>query len=222
MRHEPGSKRKWWVIAAIVLALHLSLLLFVRPEYFDFVLRDVNAPPGASSSGGAAYPDAIIAIPIDVEPPAQEAPPEPAEPVAEVPSQERPAASEQDEGDDGDGGSGGELGAIDLGDILGDAAQPRGGGGATREQTVPPRPVEITWPETSRLKHCIGRHVNVRILVGEDGRIREVTPASAEVPADCLAAALDAARRIKFSPGRVGGRPAALWAQVRIDFEEKR
>ena len=216
MRTREDSKRKWWVIAAIVLALHLILLVSVRPEFFDLFLRDIHAPSGGRSPGAASLPDAIIAIQVDVEDAETEIPLEVAEkPSAVAPPHPVPRAS----GGSGDAES---FQTIDLGEILGDAAQPREGGATRRQETVPPRPVEITWPETRRLKHCIGRHVDVRILVGEDGGIRDVVPEAGDIAPDCLKAAVDAARRIKFTPGRVGGKPAELWAQVRIDFEEKR
>jgi hypothetical protein len=35
-------------------------------------------------------------------------------------------------------------------------------------------------------------------------------------------AALETARRIKFTPGTVAGKPAALWSVVTIDFEERK
>lgn len=217
MKRDDGrSRRKWWIIAAIALAFHLALLLFVEPEYFDFLLRDINAPSGASSSRSASsWPDAIIAIQVDVEDTESDIP---AQPLAE-PTTAAPATVPRDGERTGEDEA---LESVDVGDILGAAQAPRAGGGDRRDETIPPRPVEITWPETRRLKHCIGRHADVRILVGEDGRIREVVPQPGDIAPDCLAAALDAARRIKFTPGRVDGKPAELWAQVRIDFEEKR
>ncbi len=62
----------------------------------------------------------------------------------------------------------------------------------------------------------------MRILVGGDGKIQKVEPQANDLPPDCLRSALDAAAKIKFAPGKVDGKPATLWAQVRIDFEEKR
>lgn len=216
MTRRAESKRKWWVIVLMVVAFHLALLLTVRREYLDVFLHDVHAPSGARSSGAASFPDAIIAIQVDVEDAQREIPVE----VAPTPSStQTPTPTTQPPTGAGDGGR---AQTVDLGDILGDAGQPREGGGTRRQEAVPPRPVEITWPETKRLKHCIGNHVDVRILVGEDGSILDVVPQSPDVEADCLDAAIAAARRIKFAPGRLGGKPAELWAQVRIDFQEKR
>ncbi len=216
MTRHRESRRKWWVIAAVVIGFHLALLLFVRPEYFHFLMRDLHSPSGSLRSAAPGFPDAIIAIQVDVEDSETDIPDEP---VAEESRPVPPSpVSRNHEGADGTDANE----AVDIGDILGNAAEPRAGGGNRIGETVPPRPVEITWPETRRLKHCIGRHVDVRILVAADGRIREVIPQHPDIPADCLDAAMEAARRIKFTPGRVDGKPTELWAQVRIDFEEKR
>ncbi|HEX5132606.1 MAG TPA: energy transducer TonB [Candidatus Krumholzibacteria bacterium] len=211
------SKRKWWTLVLIVLLLHAAALLFVRPEYFDFLLRDSKSPSGAAHRARAAsMPDAIIAIQVDVEDSESEIP---EQPVTE-PSRPAPPSPEQDANLPGEDAEA--LQTVDLGDLLGQASSPRAGGGTRLNETIPPRPVEITWPETRRLKHCIGRHVDVRIRVAADGTIREVVPDASDIAPDCLRAALDAAGRIKFAPGKVNGTPSELWAQVRIDFEEKR
>ena len=110
----------------------------------------------------------------------------------------------------GDGGVPGGVGAR-----TGDAGQPPPG-------VVPPRPVEITWPDTRKLSHCVGLRIDVRIRVDETGRVERVEPASQGLPPDCVRAALDTAKRIRFMPGTVGGKPAVLWSLVTIDFEKKK
>jgi len=64
--------------------------------------------------------------------------------------------------------------------------------------------------------------IDVRIRVDELGRVERVEPASTGLPEDCVRAALDTAKRIKFTPGTVAGKPAALWSLVTIDFEKKK
>ncbi len=215
VRREQSSKRVWWVLVILVLLFHLALLVFVRPEYLDFFVRDIDTTSGAGARHGASVPpDAIIAIQVDVEAEDQTVP-ETAT-ATESPSDATPSPDATQTGHDD------ALETLDLGELIGQTRSPRAGSGTGARETIPPRPVEITWPETRRLKHCIGRHVDVRILVGEDGAIRRVEPQANDLPPDCLQSALDAAGKIKFSPGRVAGKPATLWAQVRIDFEEKR
>lgn len=113
-------------------------------------------------------------------------------------------------------GVGDAEGSAGVGARTGSGSGPRGGG------TVPPRPVEITWPDTRKLAHCVGLRIDVRIRVDALGRVERVEPASQGLPADCVQAALDTAKRIRFTPGTVDGKPAALWSLVTIDFEKKR
>jgi hypothetical protein len=112
----------------------------------------------------------------------------------------------------GDGGTGGGAGAR-TGSATGPGVGAAGG-------TVPPRPIEITWPDTRKLSHCVGLRIDVRIRVDELGRVERVEPASTGLPDDCVRAALETAKRIKFTPGTVAGKPATLWSLVTIDFEK--
>lgn len=216
-QRDDDSRRKWWFVVALVLLFHLAVLIFVRPGYFHFLLRDISPPASSGSRRSATFaPDAIIAIKVDVEKSDDVEPtPEQAATVSKPVSEPHPSAKPGDQ-------SNRPLEGVDIGEIIDQAGKPRAGGGAPPDETIAPRPIEITWPETRRLKHCIGRHVDVRILVGEDGKIQKVEPQPSDLPPDCLRSALDAARKIRFEPGRVDGKPATLWAQVRIDFEEKR
>lgn len=113
-------------------------------------------------------------------------------------------------------GTGDANGTGGVGARTGSASGSPGGG------TVPPRPIEITWPDTRKLAHCVGLRIDVRIRVDALGRVERVEPASQGLPEDCVQAALDTAKRIRFTPGTVGGKPAALWSLVTIDFEKKK
>jgi TonB family protein len=223
LMHAGTSRRARLAPAAAVLLALALLLVTARPTGIDVFFNRIIPPPSKYDRGGGpptsrAEPDAVIAIRVDVETDAStidvEPPPPPPPPDggdAEPPRDERPGAR-------GDVSPPSEEGIDELLERAG-AARPRSS--AAAGDAVPPRPVEITWPETRRLKHCIGRSVEVRVLVGDDGRVVRAEAAPARVGTDCLDAALDAARRIKFEPGRVGGLPTALWTQVRIDFERK-
>jgi hypothetical protein len=87
---------------------------------------------------------------------------------------------------------------------------------------IPPRALEITWPDTRNLKHCLGHNIDIKIKVDADGSILSAEAVGAGHPADCVRAALESAKRIVFEPGLIGGRPAAMWTQVRIDFRKKK
>jgi hypothetical protein len=83
---------------------------------------------------------------------------------------------------------------------------------------IPPRPLQITWPDTRDLEHCLGQHIDVRIQVDEDGSILRIEAGELDHPEDCLEAALKSAREIVFAPGRINGKPARMWTQIQIDF----
>jgi TonB family protein len=63
--------------------------------------------------------------------------------------------------------------------------------------------------------------VNVQILVSEEGRVQDVKIGPTGMLPACADAALAAARHIRFEPGRTGGVPAAMWTEVRIDFQRR-
>ena len=86
----------------------------------------------------------------------------------------------------------------------------------------PPRPVEITWPQTEKLGHCLGLEIDIRIRVGRKGEVLRVEPVSSGYPADCTQAAINAAQRIRFRPGTVDGNAEAMWTQIRIEFRRQR
>jgi TonB family protein len=209
----------------VALVAGAVLLVMVRPTGMDAFFHRIESPPaglGPAAGDGASAPrppatDAVIAIRVDLETDVSTidlTPPPPPPPVPEAPPREQPREVADEEGPS--------RADLDVGDVLERAGVPRTGGSASSGGAVPPRPIEITWPETRRLKHCIGRSFEVRVLVGEDGLVQRVEAAAQTVEADCQEAALEAARRIKFEPGRVGGVASTVWTQVRIDFERKR
>jgi hypothetical protein len=114
----------------------------------------------------------------------------------------------------------GDSDSDDILDLVNDAQAPLPGSPATRSAVIPPKPVEITWPETKKLRHCLGMRITVRIRVGERGEIIRVEPVRNDLPPDCTAAAMRAARRIVFLPGKINGNPAEMWATIQIDFRQ--
>lgn len=212
------STKQWAIIIAIVVILHLMLFVFVRPSYVDLFKTSVPNP-AETSTGGLAPSAAILTIPIEIEPLSDAAsegeagtePPERrkrivvAEPAEPVTALGEPEADVLLDADDLPGGSPKTL--------------PRSSGSA--EVSIPPRAIEITWPDTRKLKHCAGHHIDIRIRVADDGSVIAVEPVHEHQPSDCLRAALESAERIVFEPGRVNGVPLAMWTQVRIEFKTK-
>jgi hypothetical protein len=202
--------RRWLVIVLIAIAAHIVLLFGVKPAYLD-VFRKSLDDNVASASRPASMPDAIVAVTIRVEG-------EEPRPVEIVPVPEPPRESET-QPDHTPSENPSET--PDITEILGESQNPMPSPATTRRTLIPPRPVEITWPETRDLNHCLGMHVDVRIQVDETGKIRVVEPLNPGLPEDCVNAAVRAARRIVFLPGRADGKPQTMWTEIRIDFRRQ-
>jgi hypothetical protein len=202
--------RRWIVIILIAIAVHVILLFGVKPDYLG-IFRKSLVNNLASSSRPASMPDAIVAITIRVE--GEEPRPVEIETVAEPPRQVKIRDVETPRENDSD--------RTDILEILGEAHSPMPSRATTSRTVIPPRPVEITWPETRDLNHCLGFHVDVRIQVDESGKIRVVEAVDTDLPQDCIEAAVRAARRIVFLPGRTDGKPHTMWTEIRIDFRRQ-
>jgi hypothetical protein len=213
---DPTSERKagpryWILIVLIAVAVHLVVLFAVKPSYFDVFRKSIDDNIASSAHRPASFPDAIIAITVDVEG-------EEPTPVEIEPAPERPR---EDQSDTPDNPNDQVIESDDPLDLLGETASPLPSRPSTRSAVIPPRPVEITWPETKNLGQCLGLHVDVRIQVGEKGEILRVDPITRGIPGECLSAAVRAARRIVFQPGKVNGLPKEMWTEIRIDFRRQ-
>jgi hypothetical protein len=208
-----GRRRKprfWLLIILIAVAVHLIILFGVKTQYFNVFRKSIDDNI-ASSSRQASFPDAIVAITVDVEGD-ETAPVE----IVEPPVEQRETNTEQvDSPNEQDSNS------EDVLDILGDLQTPLPSRPSTQAAVIPPRPIEITWPETKNLSHCLGMHVDVRIHVGINGEILGIDPVDSRIPDDCAAAAVSAAKRIVFLPGTVDGHAKAMWTDIRIDFRRQ-
>jgi TonB family protein len=202
-----SSSKQWLVIIMIAIVIHLFILFGLKPHYFNIFRRSIDNSE-ATSSRRASLPNAIVAVTVDVEGDRpvpvviEEVPPEDKETEVSEMESRKESESEKD----------------DILDILGASNSPRPSLPSTTSEVIPPRPIEITWPDTRDLGHCRDLHVDVRIEVGEDGTVLGVEAIKSDVPEECSDAALRAARHIVFLPGRVGGKPKTMWTEIRIDF----
>ncbi len=207
-----GNRRRsahWLIIAALAILVHLLVILTVRPAFFDIFRKSIDDELGASSPR-SSMPQAIIVIPIEVEG-------DEAEIVFEVPVEELSTEDPSEEQRDGE-----DTDALNILDVIGESQAPVPSTPSTRSSVVPPRPIEITWPKTEKLGHCIGLGIDIRIRVGKTGRVLRVEPVAGGYPSDCAQAAIDAAGRIKFRPGTADGKPEAMWTEIRIEFRRQR
>ncbi len=208
-RGERDERRLWPTVVAVALMLHLVLFVSVGPRFFERFRRAIVDTPPSAARGGAP-PDAIVVIPVVVEDAVTPVEPRPPKPT--VPSPPRPTPRPGPRTD----------ATIDVLDLVAQGAAPRIGAGTSTSARIPPQPLEITWPRTRRLGHCHDLRLDIRVRVAADGRVLDVEAPPGPWPRDCVDAALEAARRIRFAPGTIDGRPVVMWTRVRIDFRARR
>lgn len=207
------STARYWlgfILAAVL--IHLLLLITVKRSYFSIFLKPISKPSQTETSASFA-PDAIITIPITLE---DEVSDKPIERVVlnDQPMEDRAIDTRQPAGT-----SPGHR--IDQDDLIGEGEMPLASPGKEQAVLIPPKPLEIAWPDTRGLQQCLGESIELRILVAGDGAIREIAVVDLDRPKPCVDAALAAARKIVFTPGLANGAPAEMWTQIRIDFREK-
>jgi hypothetical protein len=216
--------KEWTIVILVVLVLHLALFLYVRPSFFSIFKKSITSP-SQGNQGEPFSPAAILTIPIEIEdePLLEQDPVQDAlEPAPE--EQQRPKETtrmltsevvQTDEGRSTDA-------PVDVESLVGEDLETLPQNMGPAGITIPPRALEITWPDTRNLKHCLGHHIDIKIQVDETGSIVSATPINADQTSDCVQAALSSAKRIVFRPGRVDGVPTTMWTQVRIEFRKKR
>ncbi len=210
------SHRTRVLVAGVALTI-LAVVLLSRETAVDNLFERVELPPDTVLTTPQGVPQAQFAVNIDPETNAMRVidvtpppPPPPPRPAPVDTARVRPEQKQPDRTPD-----------LDVGDLLEKDPGAKAGASSSEVASIPPRPIEITWPETRQLKQCIGQSVNVKILVSEEGRVKEVKIVPAEILPACADAALAAARHIRFEPGRTGGVAAEMWTEVRIDFQKR-
>ena len=216
---EPKRNSHWIAIISIAVLLHLVLFYSIKPGFFTAFKKTVDT--GEDTGQGQPLPaHFIITIPVEIDDsptPDMEQNPvqEPERPVAvnQQTTKNPPTPLNQKGYSD--------EAASDLESLIGDSPQALPDNIGPEAVLIPPRPVEITWPDTRRLKHCLGHHVDVEIEVSSEGLILQVKAQHSSQPPDCVEAALQSARFIVFEPGLKDGAPATMWTRIRIEFRRK-
>ncbi|NIM19824.1 MAG: hypothetical protein GTO51_06225 [Candidatus Latescibacteria bacterium] len=202
------KKAKYWAaFIGVAILIHFALLITIKPSFFSLFKKTIS-PGETGSMPSFSGADAIITIPIEIE-----------EDIPERVESETPQEKTQQEVANKDVPSGPVSFPDDLDNLLGEGAAPIDRDLGPRPVVVPPRPVEITWPDTRKLRICIGSSINVNIQVGENGEILQVRAEEKYLPPQCIHAALEAAGKIVFIPGNINGIAAKMWTRVRMDFK---
>ena len=72
------------------------------------------------------------------------------------------------------------------------------------------------YPEEAKKSHASGQ-VQVKVLVDETGKV--ISAEAVFGPESLRAAAVEAAKRARFTPVQIGGQPAKIWGIINYDFK---
>jgi outer membrane biosynthesis protein TonB len=192
------SDLRLWLMVSLL--LH-SLMLALPARLFQVVFPEESVEVGYGSSD--LTPDfqeiafGVVEIPVEVPlptPPAEET--EPAD-KAPVPEHARRMGGDHDSRRSG--------------------AQ---GEGESHADTrfFPPIPRLIVPPNIENLEVSILK-VNIRILVGADGRPKEIELPDTLSHGEIRRRVLESAARFRFEPARMGDLPVAAWIDLPLEFE---
>lgn len=203
-----NTPREWTVIIASAIILHAVFLLFFKPQYLE-ILR-TQAPQG--EEGDERFP--FLDNPFHVIP---------------LASESRSAAAVVEPSDDAESSV---LAPDEL--VIGEPQMElsplqRGGGGGEgrkkpgpRKATVEPKPLFIPWPKYPRgVKEIAEGNVELSLLVNEKGEVEDVRITRKLPLAELNRIAVEAARKIRFTPGMENGVRAAMWVRLAIGFQPR-
>jgi len=216
--------KEWAIIVSVVIALHVALFLSVRPAFFSMFKKTVTSASDGEQ-GRPFAPRAFLTIPIEIEDhptdQEQELVQEAIEPVPRERRKLEPPLTLLEETTENNQGEQSDA-PVEIDKLLGESPQTLPHNIGREKIMIPPRALEITWPDTRNLKHCLGHHIDMKIRVDAEGAISSIQPLDMNHPSDCIEAAVESANEIIFEPGRVDGIPTAMWTHVRIDFRKKK
>ena len=204
-----STPRQWAVIIAGVVVLHAVFLFFFKAQY----LRVFKTEMPAGEEGDARFP--YLDNPFHVIPLAPESHSAPA--ISEEAAENNNSASETSNKN--------VVGEpqLELQPLQGG----RRGGGAhgearLRRATVEPKPLYIPWPKYPEgIKEIPQGSVELMLLINEKGEVEDIAITRKLPLPELNRIAVDAARRIRFTPGMIKGVRSAMWVRLAIGFQPR-
>jgi TonB family protein len=204
------SRRVWYGAIAFAIAIHVLVFLAIRPEYFR-VFKAV--PPPGEETDEIRFPSfdrPFHLIPLAPEPEPRPRPEEhPAEKKAVEAQNELTTSLEE----------------YELGQPQIDVLPARGGSGGKhgpRNATVEPKPLYIPWPKyPSGLRSIPPGGVELLLLINERGEVDDIKITHRLPLEELNTIAVQAARRIRFTPGLTNGVRTSMWVRLTIGFQPR-
>jgi TonB family protein len=202
-----STRRQWAIIIASAVLVHAAFLFLFKPRYLE-VFR-TEQPPGEESTD--RYPmldNPFRVLSLSVEP----------RPAAAVARKETAEKSESAE----------EAARFEaLGEPQSEMLPLQGGGGGrglrgSRNATVEPKPLYIPWPKyPAGIKQLPQGRVELMLLINEKGEVDDVKITRTLPLEELNRIAVEAARRIRFTPGTEQGVRKPMWVRLAIGFQPR-
>ena len=203
-----STRKQWTIIIVFAVLLHAAFLLLFKPHYLQVFKTEL--PPG--EEGTDRYPlldNPIHVLSLSLEPRSASAVTK-KEAAEELESAEEAARVEA------------------LGEPQSEMLPLQGGGGGgggtrgSRNATVEPKPLYIPWPKyPAGIKQLPQGRVELTLLINEKGEVVDVK-VTRTLPLDELnRIAVEAARKIRFTPGTERGIRKPMWVRLAIGFQPR-
>jgi TonB family protein len=204
----PSTPKRWVLITCAVLLLHAAILLFFKPQYLE-VFR---AEPPRGEEGNDRYPflnNPFHVLSLSVEPRSTSF-------TGARETAVKPESAEETESFETLGEPQSEM--LPLQGRAGRS----GGKTGPRSETVEPKPLYIPWPKYPQgVKQIPQGSVELMLLINEKGEVQDVK-VTRELPLSELnRIAVDAAWKIRFTPGTEKGIRKSMWVRLAIGFQPR-
>jgi TonB family protein len=203
-----STRRHWAIIVVSAVLVHAAFLLLFKPRYLEVFRTEVPA----GEEGADRYPfldNPFRVLSLSVEP----------RPAAAVSKKEAAVESESAE----------EAARIEaLGEPQSEMLPIQAGGGGgrgirgSRNAMVEPKPLYIPWPKyPAGIKQLPQGRVELMLLINEKGEVEDVKVTRTLPLEELNRIAVEAARRIRFTPGTERGVRKPMWVRLAIGFQPR-
>ncbi len=203
-----STRKHWAIIVVSAVLVHAVFLFFFQPRYLEVFRTEL--PPGEEGTDHYPFLDnPFRVLSLSVEP-------RPAAAVTEKTAAENAESAEEAARFEALGEPQSEMLPIQGG----------GGGGAgtrgSRNATVEPKPLYIPWPKyPAGLKKLPEGRVELMLLINEKGEVDDVKVTRTLPLEELNRIAVEAARKIRFTPGTEQGVRKPMWVRLAIGFQPR-
>jgi TonB family protein len=197
---------QWAIIIASAILLHAAFLMFFKPRYLEVFRKDL--PPGEESTDRYPlldHPFRVLSLSVE---------PQSATATATSDAIEKSEYAE-------------DAARIEaLGEPQSEMLPIQAGGGrgtrGSRNVTVEPKPLYIPWPKyPAGIRQLPEGRVELMLLINVKGEVDDVRVTRTLPLEELNRIAVEAARRIRFTPGTEQGVRKPMWVRLAIGFQPR-